>query len=49
MADKLLAVIIFIVVFAVLSLWAAGAITKRNKFMQECMQDHKRYECEAMY
>lgn len=47
--DKLLLIIIFIVVFAVFTAWTTAAITKRDAFMRECVQDHKRYECEIMY
>ena len=37
------------IVFAVLIIVAKQEEKQRDRFMQECTQDRKRYECEAMW
>lgn len=44
--DRLLLALLIAIVLA---LWGISENAKKDEFMRECVQDHKRYECEIMY
>ncbi len=44
--DRLLLALLIAIVLA---LWSISENAKKDEFMRECVQDHKRYECEIMY
>lgn len=41
------AIIIFLICLCFFAVFAMGA--NQKQFMKECQQDHKHYECEALY
>lgn len=40
---------LFMVLLGAIAICVKNDNDANNKFMQECGQDHKRYECEAMW